>query len=153
LLLRDDDASRILMRFVWNVPLSMKRKFIRALDTHLAQRYPLFQGLSENWPMESHIGPYIRAPEERSTDFELVNQGYLGYLKTGLTQREVELLVWLEVLRDKQCEERPCEVGLHVEGKPEAKGGCPVKIHIPEALHLLGNGRFREAMESSSQSN
>ncbi|MDR0379716.1 MAG: 2-polyprenylphenol hydroxylase, partial [Candidatus Accumulibacter sp.] len=47
LLLRDDDASRILMRFVWNVPLGLKRKFIRALDTHLSERYPLFRGLSE----------------------------------------------------------------------------------------------------------
>ncbi|MDR2788898.1 MAG: 2-polyprenylphenol hydroxylase, partial [Candidatus Accumulibacter sp.] len=41
LLLRDDDTSRILMRFVWNVPLGMKRKFIRALDEHLSERYPL----------------------------------------------------------------------------------------------------------------
>ena len=147
LLLRDDDTSRILMRFVWNVPLGLKRKFIKALDTHLSESYPLFKGLSENWPMESHIGPYICTPEERSTDFGLVNQGYLGYRNTGLTQREVDLLVWLEVLRDKQCEERPCEVGQCVEGRPEPKGGCPVKIHIPEALELLGTGRFREAME------
>ena len=147
LLLRDDDTSRILMRFVWNVPLGLKRKFIKALDKHLSESYPLFKGLSENWPAESHIGPYIRSPEERSADFELVNQGYLGYMNTGLTPREVELLVWLEVLRDKQCEEKPCEVGLCVEGKPEPKGGCPVKIHIPQALELLGNGRFREAME------
>ncbi|GHU32625.1 hypothetical protein AGMMS50256_23050 [Betaproteobacteria bacterium] len=147
LLLRDDDTSKILMRFVWGVPLGLKRKFIRALDKHLSERYPLFKGLSENWPAESYIPPYIRSPEERSNDFELVNQGYLGYMNLGYSTREVDLLVWLEVLRDKQCEERPCEIGLCVEGKPEPKGGCPVKIHIPEALELLGNGRFREAME------
>ena len=147
ILLRDDDASKVLMRFVWNVPLRLKRKFVRALDLHLSDRYPMFKGLSENWPAENFIPPYIRSPEERSNDFELVNQGYLGYMNIGFTAREVDLFVWLEALRDKQCEEKPCEVGMHVPGKFEPKGGCPVKIHIPQVLELLGTGRFREAME------
>ena len=147
ILLRDDDASKVLMRFVWNVPLRLKRKFVRALDLHLSDRYPMFKGLSENWPAENFIPPYIRSPEERSNDFELVNQGYLGYMNLGYSAREVDLIVWLEVLRDKQCEEKPCEVGLHVPGKFEPKGGCPVKIHIPKVLELMGNGKFREAME------
>ena len=120
---------------------------MRALDLHLSDRYPMFKGLSENWPAENFIPPYIRSPEERSNDFELVNQGYLGYMNIGFTAREVDLFVWLEALRDKQCEEKPCEVGLHVPGKFEPKGGCPVKIHIPQVLELLGTGRFREAME------
>ena len=147
LLLRDDDTSKVLMRFVWNVPLGLKRKFVKALDQHLSDRYPMFKGLSNGWPAESFIPPYIRSPEERSQDFELVNQGYFGYMNLGLSAREVELIVWLEVLRDKQCEERPCEIGLHVAGKPDPKGGCPVKIHIPQVLNLMGNGKFREAME------
>ena len=147
LLLRDDDTSKVLMRFVWSVPLRLKRKFIRAIDTHLSGRYPMFKGLSENWPAENYIPPYIRDPEERSKDFGLVNQGYLGYMNIGFTAREVDLFVWLEALRDKQCEEKPCEVGMHVPGKFEPKGGCPVKIHIPQVLELLGTGRFREAME------
>ena len=147
LLLRDDDTSKVLMRFIWNVPLGMKRKFIRALDLHLSERYPLFKGLSENWPADNHIPPYVRDAEERSKDFGLVNQGYLGYMNLGYSAREVEMLIWLEALRDKQCEDRPCEIGLHVAGKFEPKGGCPVKIHIPEMLTLLGTGRFREAME------
>lgn len=147
LLLRDDDTSKVLMRFVWNVPLGLKRKFVRAIDQHLSERYPMFKGLSEGWPAESFIPPYIRSPEERSTDFELVNQGYLGYMNLGYSAREVDLIVWLEVLRDKQCEERPCEIGLHVAGKADPKGGCPVKIHIPKVLELMGNGKFREAME------
>jgi glutamate synthase (NADPH/NADH) small chain len=147
LLLRDDDTSKVLMRFVWNVPLGLKRKFIRALDQHLSDRYPLFKGLSENWPAENSIPPYIRDAEERSHDFGLVNQGYLGYMNLGYSAREVDMFVWLEALRDKQCEEKPCEVGLHVPGKFEPKGGCPVKIHIPQVLELLGTGRFREAME------
>ncbi len=147
LLLRDDDTSKVLMRFVWNVPLKLKRKFIKAIDSYLSDRYPMFKGLSENWPAESFIPPYIRAPEVRAEDFELVNQGYLGYMNLGYSAREVDLIVWLEVLRDKQCEERPCEMGLQVAGKEEPKGGCPVKIHIPQVLNLLGNGRFREAME------
>jgi len=147
LLLRDDDTSKVLMRFVWNVPLGLKRKFIRAIDQNLSDRYPMFKGLSEDWPADNYIPPYIRDPDERSKDFGLVNQGYLGYMNLGFSNREVEMFVWLEALRDKQCEEKPCEVGLHVAGKFEPKGGCPVKIHIPEMLNLLGTGRFREAME------
>ena len=76
-----------------------------------------------------------------------MNQGYLGYMNLGYNAREVDLFVWLEVLRDKQCEERPCEIGLRVVGTDEPKGGCPVKIHIPKVLDLMGNGRYREAME------
>jgi glutamate synthase (NADPH/NADH) small chain len=147
LMLRDDDMSKVLMRFVWNVPLKLKRKFVRAIDLHLSDRYPMFKGLSENWPAENFIPPYIRDPQERSRDFGLVNQGYLGYMNLGYSAREVEMLVWLEALRDKQCEERPCEIGLREPGAVEPSGGCPVKIHIPEMLALLGTGRFREAME------
>ena len=146
-LLRDDDTSLLLMRFVWNVPLKLKRKFVRAIDLHLSDRYPMFKGLSENWPAENFIPPYVRDPDERATDFGLVTQGYLGYMNIGYSAREVDLFVWLEALRDKQCDEKPCEVGEHVPGKSEKKGGCPVKIHIPEMLQLLGTGRFRQALE------
>ena len=147
LMLRDDDASKVMMRFVWNVPVRLKRKFVRAIDTHLSERYPMFKGLSQDWPAENSIPPYMRDAEERSHDFGLVNQGYLGYMNLGYSAREVEMFVWLEALRDKQCKDKPCEVGVHVAGKFEPKGGCPVKIHIPEMLELLGTGRFREAME------
>jgi glutamate synthase (NADPH/NADH) small chain len=147
LLLRNDDMSSLLMRFLWFVPLKFKRKFVAALDAHLADRYPMFEGLSQGWPGETCIPPYIRPPEQRTHDFELVNQGYLGYATLGYSTREVELFVWLEVLRDKQCEDRPCEIGVPVQGRPEPKGGCPVKIHIPEMLDLLGQGKFRQALE------
>ena len=46
MLSRDDDSSTILMRFVWDLPLGMKRKFVRGLDDHLSDRYPMFAGLS-----------------------------------------------------------------------------------------------------------
>lgn len=153
LLLRDDDVSLLLMRFIWEVPLKLKRKFIRAIDVHLSERYPMFRGLSENWPAENFIPPYVRSPEERSEDFELVNQGYLGYMNLGYSGREVEMLVWLEALRDKQCDNAPCEFGLCETGFSEVKGGCPVKIHIPQMIRLLGTGRFREAMELIESSN
>jgi glutamate synthase (NADPH/NADH) small chain len=146
LLLRDDDMSSILQRFIWNVPLKFKRKFIAAIDAHLSDRYPMFKGLSQGWPAQNSIPPYIRPPEQRAKDFELVNQGYLGYMSLGYSAREVDLLVWLEVLRDKQCEDRPCEIGVPKPGA-EAKGGCPVKIHIPEMLQLLGEGKFKQALE------
>ena len=147
LLVKNDDMSTVLMRFVWNVPLKLKRKFVKAIDLHLSDRYPMFKGLSEDWPANNSIPPFMRDADERSRDFGLVNEGYLGYIGQGFSPREVDLFVWLEALRDKQCEERPCEIGVHAPGKPENKGGCPVKIHIPEMLELLGTGRFREAME------
>jgi len=153
LLLRGDDMSTLLTRFLWNIPLKSKRKFIRAIDAHLSDRYPMFKGLSVGWPGENNIPPYIRPPEERAKDFNLVNQGYLGYMGLGHSFREVELFVWLEVLRDKQCDDRPCEIGLPVMDGGENKGGCPVKIHIPKLLHLIGEGKFRQALELIKESN
>ncbi|MFZ4480377.1 MAG: 2-polyprenylphenol hydroxylase, partial [Rhodoferax sp.] len=99
LMLRDDDTSKVLMRFIWNVPLSLKRKFVRAIEAHLWERYPMFKDLSHNWPVERSIPPYMRDAEERSKDFGLVNQGYLGYMNLGYSAREVEMFVWLEALR------------------------------------------------------
>ncbi|MCB1858237.1 MAG: sulfide/dihydroorotate dehydrogenase-like FAD/NAD-binding protein [Gammaproteobacteria bacterium] len=153
LLLRDDDMSRLLLRFVWNIPLKYKRKLIRALERYLADQYPVFRGLSKDWPGGNSIPPYIRPPAERAKDFDLVNQGYLGYMGLGYSFREVELLVWLEVLRDKQCDDRPCELGLPIMDGGENKGGCPVKIHIPEMLHLMGEGKFRQAFQLIKESN
>ena len=153
LLLHGDDMSTLLLRFIWNIPLKFKRKFIRAIDQHLSDRYPMFKGLSDDWPGNNSIPPYIRPPEERSRDFDLVNQGYLGYMGLGYSFREVEIFVWLEVLRDKQCDDRPCEIGMPVMDGGENKGGCPVKIHIPEVLHLMGEGKFRQAFELIKDSN
>ncbi|MEN0069673.1 MAG: sulfide/dihydroorotate dehydrogenase-like FAD/NAD-binding protein [Propionicimonas sp.] len=143
---RDDDASRVLMRFLWRLPVGKKRVFVRALDSHLSDRYPMFAGLSRNWPAGSAIPPYIREPAERCEDFELVNKGYLGYQDLGYTRRDVELFVWLEALRDKQCAEAPCELGVLLAGHREPQGGCPVRIRIPAMFELIGNGRFSEAL-------
>ena len=130
LLLRDDDMATILQRFLWALPLKFKRKFIAAIDAHLSDRYPMFKGLSKDWPGGNYIQPYVRPAEERKNDFELVTTGYLGYRALGYSLREVDLFVWLEVLRDKQCEDRPCEQGVD-DAKGRKKGGCPVVIHIP----------------------
>ena len=62
---RDDDASTVLMRFIWDLPLGKKRMFIRALDAHLADRYPMFDGLSVDWPAGNAIPPYVRDAEPR----------------------------------------------------------------------------------------
>ena len=144
---RDDDASRVLMRFVWQLPLGKKRMFVRALEAHLSERYPMFAGLSHNWPAGNAIPPYIRESQARSQDFGLVNKGFLGYMDLGYTRRDVELFVWLEALRDKQCAEAPCELGVLLAGHREPKGGCPVQIHIPKMFELIGTGHFREALE------
>ncbi|MBT8129359.1 MAG: sulfide/dihydroorotate dehydrogenase-like FAD/NAD-binding protein, partial [Gammaproteobacteria bacterium] len=148
-----DDMSTLLLRFLWNIPLKFKRKFIRAIDTHLRERYPMFEGLSNGWPGANNIPPYIRPPHERADDFDLVNQGYMGYMGLGYSFREVELLVWLEVLRDKQCDDRPCELGLPKMDGGENEGGCPVKIHIPEMIHLMGEGKFKQAFQLIKEAN
>lgn len=152
-MLRDDDSSAVLMRFLWNLPLRLKRKFIRALDVHLRDRYPMFAGLSEGWPAGNNIPPYIRDAAVRAVDFELVNQGYLGYRNVGYTQREVDLFVWLEAFRDKQCADQPCELGVLLEGKKNRQFGCPVQIHIPSMLNLLAEGKFRAALELLEECN
>jgi len=145
-LLRSDDASKVLMRFLWNLPVRSQRSFMRAIDAHLSDRYPMFKGLSEGWPASNNIGPYIREPEERSQDFDLVNQGYMGYMNLGYSLREVELFVWLEALRDKQCNNAPCELGALETGCVDRVGGCPVQIHIPVMFQLIGTGRLDEAL-------
>ena len=146
LLLAGDDTSTALMRFIWWLPVGRKRLFIKGLDEHLSDRYPIFKGLSVGWPASVAIPPFIREPEDRKQDFKLVNTGYLGYMADGYTLREVELIVWLEAIRDKQCEEAPCEFGVEVEGKKQRDGGCPVQIEIPQMFDLLGQGKFDEAM-------
>ena len=146
ILLREDDMSTILQRFIWAVPLKFKRKFIAALDAHLSDRYPMFKGLSKDWPGGNYIPPYIRPAEERKNDFNLVTMGYLGYMTQGFSAREVDLIVWLEVLRDKQCDDRPCEQGV-CDAKGRKKGGCPVVIHIPELLNLMGQGKIKDALK------
>jgi len=151
-LLRGDDMATILQRFIWAAPLKFKRKFIEAIDKHLGDRYPMFKGLSKDWPSGSFIHPYVRPAEERKQDFELVTTGYLGYRALGYSLREVDLFVWLEVLRDKQCEDRPCEVGC-LDAKGRKKGGCPVVIHIPEMVSLLGQGKLKDALHLIQGSN
>jgi glutamate synthase (NADPH/NADH) small chain len=145
ILLRGDDMSTILQRFIWAVPLKFKRKFITAIDEHLGDRYPMFKGLSKDWPSGNFIHPYVRPAEERKNDFELVTTGYLGYRALGYSMREVDLFVWLEVLRDKQCEDRPCERGC-LDAKGRQKGGCPLAIKIPEMISLLGQGKLKSAL-------
>ena len=147
MLLREDDTGTLLMRFLWNLPLGKKRMFIRAIDAHLSDRYPMFDGLSTDWPAGNSIPPYVRGPEDRAHDFGLVNQGYLGYMNLGYTARDIDLFVWLEAMRDKQCSDKPCELGIFLSDCKEPTGGCPVQIHIPEMIELVGNGRFREALQ------
>ncbi|MDR2380242.1 MAG: sulfide/dihydroorotate dehydrogenase-like FAD/NAD-binding protein [Bifidobacteriaceae bacterium] len=154
LLERDNDTSKLVMRFLWNLPVGKKRMFVRALERYLVDRYPMFQNLSHDWPAGNGIGPYIRTPQARSADFELVNQGYLGYMAEGYTRRDIELLVWLEAIRDKQCAESPCELGKFLEeAAPKPVGGCPVRIHIPQMFELIGQGRFDEALAMLESAN
>jgi glutamate synthase (NADPH/NADH) small chain len=146
ILLRGDDMATIVQRFIWAAPIKFKRKFIEAIDKHLSDKYPMFKGLSVNWPSGNFIHPYVRPAEERKNDFELVTTGYLGYRALGYSMREVDLIVWLEVLRDKQCEDRPCELGC-IDAKGRKKGGCPLTIEIPNLLNLMGQGKLKDALK------
>lgn len=92
LLLRDDDMSVLLQRFIGAVPLALKHKFIAALDAHLGEHYPMFNGLSQDWPSEGFVFRNVR-----STD------------AVRCSLREVELFIWLETLRRKRCDDRPNE--------------------------------------------
>ncbi|MDR1711130.1 MAG: sulfide/dihydroorotate dehydrogenase-like FAD/NAD-binding protein [Propionibacteriaceae bacterium] len=153
LLLPDDATSALLMRFMWAIPVARKRLFIRGLDEHLSGRYPLFSGMSQGWPALVGVEPYIRPVAERNRDFELVNTGYLGYLALGFSLREVELFVWVETLRDRQCAESFCELGKIPRGSTERVGGCPVQIHIPTMFELIGQGRFADALAMLEECN
>ena len=82
---RDDDSSRLLMRFLWQLPVGKKRMFIRALDEHLSGRYPMFAGLSENWPAGNAIGPYIRKPSERDPGGDALEK-VVGLVRAHATQ-------------------------------------------------------------------
>ena len=146
ILLAGGDSATTLMRFLWFLPVGKQRIWLRGVDAHLSQRYPMFTGLSQQWPAQNGMGPYIRTPEARGHDFELVNKGYMGYMDLGYSLREVELFVWLEALRDKQCAEKPCEIGKLLEDRAEREGGCPVQVHIPLMYELIGLGKFDEAM-------
>lgn len=152
-LLREDAGSLRLMTILWDLPMARKRGFMKAVDTQLSVRYPMFAGTSEKWPSLNGIGPYIREPEARNSDFELVNKGYLGYLDLGYSRREIELFVWLEALRDMQCAKTPCVIGVLKADQPEPDGGCPVSVQIPQMFELIGTGRFREALEALEKVN
>ncbi|MDR3108022.1 MAG: FAD-dependent oxidoreductase, partial [Bifidobacteriaceae bacterium] len=153
LLQREDDSATVIMRFIWNLPIGKKRMFIRALDAHLSQDYPMFAGLATDWPAGNAIPPYIRPALDRAVDFDLVNMGYLGYMSLGYSRRDIDLFVWLEAIRDKQCSDSPCELGKFLEGQARPIGGCPVRIHIPEMFELIGQGRFGDALAMLEKAN
>ena len=110
LLVRNDDMSLILQRFICALPLKLKYKFIAALDAHLSDRYPMFKGRSKDWPAESFIPAYVHPADVPARDFDLVTMGHIGYRTLGYTMREVDVFAWLEVLRKKQRADGPSEV-------------------------------------------
>jgi CxxC motif-containing protein len=125
LLLRDDDMSLILQRFIGALPLPLKCKFIAALDAHLSGRYPMFEGRSKDWPAESFIPAYVHPADVRSRDFDLVTMGHIGYRTLGYSPREVDLFAWLERLRNKRRDDGPAEVGPASPGQENAQARRP----------------------------
>ena len=107
LLLNNDEMSSVLQRFILALPLESVRKFIAALDGHLSGRYPMFMGLSKDWPAGNSIEPDVG--EEREQDSDPATPDYLDYRALGYSMREVDLFAWLEELRDKRCGDRPSD--------------------------------------------
>ena len=75
LLLRGDDMSLILQRFVRALPLALKCKFIAALDAHLSDRYPMFGGRSKDWPAEAFIPAYVHPADDPCRRFQPRHHG------------------------------------------------------------------------------
>jgi CxxC motif-containing protein len=125
LLLRNDDMSLILQRFISGLPLKLKCKFIAALDAHLSDRYPMFEGRSKDWPAESFIPAYVHPADVRANDFDLRTMGHIGYRALGYTAREVDLFAWLEALRNKQRDDGPSEIRPASPGQENAQGRLP----------------------------
>ncbi|MDR1852897.1 MAG: sulfide/dihydroorotate dehydrogenase-like FAD/NAD-binding protein [Propionibacteriaceae bacterium] len=147
ILLKGGDAATVLQRFLWNLPLKRKKLFLEGVDKYLSVKYPMFKGVSQMWPTNNGIYPYIRPADERAQDFGLVNKGYLGYMDLGYTLREVELFVWLEALRDRQCAKKPCQLGELNRKTGLRHGGCPVQVEIGAMFEKIGEGKFDEALE------
>ena len=111
LLLNNDEMSQVLQRFIVAQPLESKRKFIAALDGHLSDRYPMFKGLSKDWPAVNPVEPDARPAGNGEQDSAPVTADYLDYHALGFSSREVDLFAWLEALRDEPDEDRPPENG------------------------------------------
>ncbi len=110
----------------------------------------MFKGLSEGWPareLHSALHPSGRRAIERLR----ARQPGLSRLHEPRLQRRAKsiCLVWLEVLRDKQCEDRPCEIGVPRPGAasqgrlpgqdphPGDAGTCWARAGSSEALELI----------------
>ena len=122
LLLNDDEMSLVLQRFILALPLESKRRFIAALDGHLSGRYPMFKGLSKDWPAVNHSEPDVHPAEEGERNSVPATADYIDYHALGYSTREVDLFAWLEVLRDKPCEDGPSEHGSIVKGHAGSDG-------------------------------
>ena len=131
LLLRSDDMSLILQRFISALPLRLKQKFIAALDARLSDRYPMFDGRSKDWPAESLIPAYVHPADVRANGFDLTTMGHIGYRALGYTAREVDLFAWLETLRNTQRDHGLSEVGPASPGPDDTQARLPGQYPHP----------------------
>ena len=141
LLLRNDDMSLILQRFIRALPLKLQRKFFAALDAHLSDRYPMFKGRAKDWPAERFIPAYVHPADMRSHAFDLATMGHIGYRTLGYTTREVDLFAWLELLRNKQRANGSAEVGAEPPGQEDAQRRSPAQDSHPGDAEPARAGR------------
>ena len=147
LLLRDDDMSAILLRFIWNVPLKFKRKFVAAIDAHLSDRYPMFKGLSQGWPGQNGIPPYIRDAGGAGAGLRARQPG-LPRLHEPRLQRARGRPLRLARGAARQAVRGPAVRARRAEaGQASPRAAARSRSTSRRCCELLGTGRFSEALE------
>ena len=103
----------------------------------------MFKGLSEGWPGES-VHPALHPPAGGARARLRTGQPGLSRLHEPRLQRarSASCSSGSRCCATSSARTGPAKSACCVHGKAEPKGGCPVKIHIPEMLDLLGNGKL-----------
>ena len=126
LLLRDDDMSTVLhalrLERAAQVQAQVHPRHRRAPVGPLPDVQGPVGGLAGG---ELHPALHPPAPRSARTTSASSTRATSATWTLGYTPREVDLFVWLEVLRDKQCEDRPCELGVLHRRASRAQGRLP----------------------------
>ena len=122
-----------------------------AIDAHLSDRYPMFDGLSQGLARgQQH--PAVRARRRGSRPRLRAGQpGLPGLRGPGLHRaRHRPARLAGGPARQAVLGQAPCELGVFLNDVQDPRAAA-VPIHIPEVLELVGNGRLRSPARSSSR--
>jgi tRNA nucleotidyltransferase (CCA-adding enzyme) len=109
--------------------------FALALDLGaIASLFPELQALAEcpqepEWHPEGDVWVHtLQVVDRARTRVDDLPRPQQIAVMLGAVAHDLGKPATLEVLRDKQCDDRPCELGVLIHGKKNLKGGCPVSI-------------------------